>query len=86
LVGRYRKVSKRYNLKKKRSKIFLQGAPSSSYSPHMTQLPGENASHTIQNSSLANPTLRNKHICKRANQKENSIDVPTTTASQFYYN
>jgi hypothetical protein len=33
------KVSKRYNLKKKRSKIFLQGAPSSSYSPHMTQLP-----------------------------------------------
>jgi len=34
------KVSKRYNLKKKRSKIFLQGAPSSSYSPHMTQLPG----------------------------------------------
>jgi hypothetical protein len=41
---------------------------------------------SIQNSSLANPTLRNKHICKRANQKENSIDVPTTTASQFYYN
>jgi hypothetical protein len=68
----------------------------------MTQLPGENASHTIHNSSLANPVLRNKHtihnsslanpvlrnkhICKRASQKENSIDVPTTTASQFYYN
>jgi hypothetical protein len=51
----------------------------------MTQLPGENASHTKHNSSLANPALRNKHICKRANQKENSIDVPTTTASQFYY-
>jgi hypothetical protein len=36
----------------------------------MTQLPGENASHTIHNSSLANPALRNKHICKRANQKK----------------
>jgi hypothetical protein len=52
----------------------------------MTQLPGKNASHTIHNSSLANPVLRNKHICERANQKENPIDVPTTTASQFYYN
>jgi hypothetical protein len=38
----------------------------------MTQLPGENAS-SIHKSSLANPALRNKHVCKRANQKENSM-------------
>jgi hypothetical protein len=38
----------------------------------MTQLPGENAS-SIHKSSLANPPLRNKHVCKRANQKENSM-------------
>jgi hypothetical protein len=38
----------------------------------MTQLPGENAS-SIYKSSLANPPLRNKHICKRANRKENSM-------------
>jgi hypothetical protein len=38
----------------------------------MTQLPGENAC-SIHKSSLANPTLRNKPIYKRAKQKENSM-------------
>jgi hypothetical protein len=38
----------------------------------MTQVPGENAS-SINNSSLANPPLRNKHICERVNLKRNSI-------------
>ncbi len=84
----YRKVSKRYNLKRNAQKSFCKGEHfpkreshqdwwvtgvlSSSYSRHMTQLPGENAS-SIHKSSLVNPPLRNKHVCKRANQKENSM-------------